>query len=444
MEPTTFRGTLARPEQVYMILPRIRWKHREPSQSRQQLPVNVVFRVRSTRAGAAISAAAPCRHPSQLAFSPAAPHRSPVGALGVGPAHRPDDPMSEVNSREYWNTRFETDWTTRSGCEQSRFFASVILRLLPSWLVRVLRDGASVCDFGCAMGDGTAVLAGALAGARFTGVDFSATAIERARRGHPGLDFACRDLLQEPAGEGFDVLLSSNVLEHFQSPRQVLATLAGHSRRLMVHLVPFREPLAARDPEHLAAFDWDDLVLEPLPGWRLVHAAVIDAARLAGSLWAGEQVLLVHARDEEAARLGLSLAEVRFDSLAAAEASAEVARKLAEAAQRELKTAIDAMTATHRAEIEAKISTLFTQLEALTAACRAQADASVTIHSLTGQLDDRRAEVARLANELEAARRQAAALQDQLNAARTDLTAILASRIWRWTSPLRRAANRRR
>lgn len=46
MDPSTWKGTLAKPEELYMILPKIRWKYKALAQSRQQMPVNVVIRVK--------------------------------------------------------------------------------------------------------------------------------------------------------------------------------------------------------------------------------------------------------------------------------------------------------------------------------------------------------------------------------------------------------------
>lgn len=46
MERSAFRGTLAKANQVYTILPKVLWKYKALAQSRQQMPVNVVFRVK--------------------------------------------------------------------------------------------------------------------------------------------------------------------------------------------------------------------------------------------------------------------------------------------------------------------------------------------------------------------------------------------------------------
>ena len=59
--------------------------------------------------------------------------------------------MSEmdINSHEYWNGRFERDWESNLGREQSRFFAKVALDNLPVWLTAAVKNGNwSVCDWG--------------------------------------------------------------------------------------------------------------------------------------------------------------------------------------------------------------------------------------------------------------------------------------------------------
>ena len=45
-----------------------------------------------------------------------------------------DNIRFSINSREYWDDRFEGDWEDMQGKEQTAFFAEVALRLMPSWL----------------------------------------------------------------------------------------------------------------------------------------------------------------------------------------------------------------------------------------------------------------------------------------------------------------------
>ena len=54
-----------------------------------------------------------------------------------------------INSAEYWNGRFEENWETMLGAEQTVFFAEIALKLLPSWLkMDITSEKLSICDFG--------------------------------------------------------------------------------------------------------------------------------------------------------------------------------------------------------------------------------------------------------------------------------------------------------
>ncbi|WP_422649174.1 hypothetical protein OJJOAM_001145 [Cupriavidus sp. H18C1] len=87
----------------------------------------------------------------------------------------------EINDKQYWDLRFETDWDESQGRQQSRYFARVALDHLPSWLVQLARaQRMTICDWGCAEGDGTDVLAGYFGAGSVTGVDFSDAAIRKA------------------------------------------------------------------------------------------------------------------------------------------------------------------------------------------------------------------------------------------------------------------------
>ena len=60
-----------------------------------------------------------------------------------------------VNSPEYWDERFLVDWERRGGPDQTVFFAELAIRLLPDWLRReIVQERLTVCDWGCAMGQG--------------------------------------------------------------------------------------------------------------------------------------------------------------------------------------------------------------------------------------------------------------------------------------------------
>ncbi|MCX5744579.1 MAG: glycosyltransferase [Proteobacteria bacterium] len=200
------------------------------------------------------------------------------------------------NSKDYWEFRFTNDWETQHGPAQTRFFVQLALNSFPAWLTSYLETTqASFCDWGCAQGDGTALLAERFPGHAVCGVDFSAAAIETARVRHPGVHFDTVNLLEQPAVEPFAVLFSSNTLEHFARPFEVLNTLAASAHRVIILLIPFEE--FERFHEHEATFEPGNIPLFLDNGFSLVHRASFDTRRPPTS-WDGKQILLVYARPD--------------------------------------------------------------------------------------------------------------------------------------------------
>ena len=90
--------------------------------------------------------------------------------------------------------------------------------------VRALDGIQSICDLGC----GNGFIAGRLAslGYNVTGVDVSKSGLQIARQTHPSLEFvegAIDANLAERLGHGgFDLILSSDVIEHLYRPADLL------------------------------------------------------------------------------------------------------------------------------------------------------------------------------------------------------------------------------
>lgn len=228
----------------------------------------------------------------------------------------------EINSESYWNRRFTVDWDENKGREQTRFFAGLAVSNFPDWFVReIRRDSLSICDWGCAEGDGVDVLQSHL-GVTVTGIDFSPSAIEKARSYYPGRAFVCADYLSDQNLPRFDVFFSSNTLEHFDLPWQVFERISKHARKFVILLVPFRE--YQRHYEHFFTFDYDNVPMV-LAEFYLVHARVIDSASAVPSYWPGEQVLLMFARNEHLETLRLMMGDVRLDNAEHVEAVSNVA-----------------------------------------------------------------------------------------------------------------------
>lgn len=232
---------------------------------------------------------------------------------------------TDVNSREYWDARFHTDWDVLGGQEQSRFFARLALDAMPAWFHERLRAARlTFCDWGCAEGAGTQVLAEAL-GAPTTGIDFSSEAIAIARQRHPGIEFLAADVLASPIDDRFDIVFSSNTLEHFHAPWDAFHAIAKLARRYVVLLLPYRE--LDRHAEHFVSFTPSDLPAAR-EGLVLVHAAVVDAAALPDSAWPGEQVLCIYASPEEVEDTSIALVDLNLDTPAIEGIQADLAMRI--------------------------------------------------------------------------------------------------------------------
>ena len=95
--------------------------------------------------------------------------------------------------------------------------------ILPKLLSLIPPDARRVVDLGC----GSGFLAGQLAarGLQVIGVERSEDGIAHARAGHPGIRFEQASVdtdLSRVLGGGFDVVISTEVIEHLTFPRNLL------------------------------------------------------------------------------------------------------------------------------------------------------------------------------------------------------------------------------
>ncbi len=232
----------------------------------------------------------------------------------------------KVNSQEYWDHRFETNWDERLGREQSRFFSHVALEFIPMWLSSEIRNrNFSICDWGCAEGDGTDVLTEVFDPENITGIDFSSQAIARASETYPQLTFLAEDWVgnSEP-DDGYDVVFTSNTLEHFHEPHAVMRRLFNVARKCVIILIPYRE--FERHEEHHFTFTSSNLYFRPTPDFTLVHSQVVNTANRSPTYWSGMQILLVYARDSFLGELNVTLGELEIADERAVEKDERIAR----------------------------------------------------------------------------------------------------------------------
>ncbi|MDB5894740.1 MAG: glycosyltransferase [Rhodoferax sp.] len=285
---------------------------------------------------------------------------------------------ASINDQEYWDQRFQQNWEAMSGPRQSRFFAALAAENLPQWLLDLARRGSfTLADWGCAQGDGTELLASCLQGVKVTGIDFSVVAVEQAQARYPALQFLAADWLAADGagGETYDLVFSSNTLEHFHQPLEVLDRIATRATKAVLLALPYRE--LDRHEEHFFSFLPQNLPAVLGNGFRLMWARVVDCRRLPETSWPGEQVFLVYANpDWLDSSFRLTMQDCGVES-----------ENGAEATSRELLRSKEEITALHNLLQARTLELGSARMELEQRKAEAQAHASA-VHALTDKLNN--------------------------------------------------------
>jgi SAM-dependent methyltransferase len=136
-----------------------------------------------------------------------------------------------------WDAYFAPggDWERNGGRKQTRVFARCFCKA-----VRFDASAAfSLLDLGCALGEAIRVLHRRYPAARLTGMDISRVAIDRCRSELGHLAAFRVGGMTDIEGH-YDVIHTSNVLEHFVDHRGPARALLAHCDRLCI-MVPFEE-----------------------------------------------------------------------------------------------------------------------------------------------------------------------------------------------------------
>ena len=196
----------------------------------------------------------------------------------------------QINSPLWWEQYFESEWEAHGGRAQTRAFTQALIAgLAPEESCWLAQEGRSLCDWGCAMGDGVDALASHFPKARVCGLDSAHTALQAARGFYPALRFGSDWDALAPEGGRFDALLCSNCLEHFADPASVVADHLQRVNDVYVVLVPYREHPLSETHKRC----WDEQTLPEAIGdfvrlyWKVMP---VEPAVWPG----GEQLLLVY------------------------------------------------------------------------------------------------------------------------------------------------------
>ncbi|EJU23459.1 methyltransferase domain protein [Peptoanaerobacter stomatis] len=196
-----------------------------------------------------------------------------------------------INSKEYWEDRFDSnDWEEHEGASQTYFFYKVLIEHLPKWLIDEIQLlEYTIADLGCAEGEGTFLLKNNFINSDITGIDFSENAILKARQKFPSCIFENKDIMN--IDKNFDVVFSSNVIEHFVNPNKIISKIISYSNNYCIIMLPFREKELC--DEHFNVFNYSSFNME-VNNYRLVYYKVIDTSKLKDSKWIGEQIILIY------------------------------------------------------------------------------------------------------------------------------------------------------
>ena len=199
-----------------------------------------------------------------------------------------------INSKEYWNNRFNTDWLDYSGDKQTVFFANILCQMLPHNLVMEIRENEySVCDMGCAMGEGEPIYCRKLS-VDVDGMDFSESAIKKALQTYPEYNFWVGDLKNLDKDYRYDVVICSNVLEHFVNPWKIVKNLTNIANKYLILMFPYKEKLNI--DEHMYYFS-ENVIPMKIGSFSLVYEDTVDGSDFQNSLYPDQQILLIYKKD---------------------------------------------------------------------------------------------------------------------------------------------------
>jgi teichuronic acid biosynthesis glycosyltransferase TuaH len=211
--------------------------------------------------------------------------------------------QQELNSKKYWDNKFRGEWKTHQGDQQTKYFAQLVLRMLPKWLKeKIAEEKYDICDLGCANGVALESYQEAFPDSALYGIDFSLNAIKQAKLDHPDYTFYEDNILSPTTEKKFSVIIVSNVMEHFDYSEHVFDKLLHYADKYIIALIPYMEDktLGFYYPinEHQTVFHSDNIPLN-LNNYSLVYAATTDCREENQDYYLGRQSLLVYTCDPQ-------------------------------------------------------------------------------------------------------------------------------------------------
>lgn len=147
-----------------------------------------------------------------------------------------------MDATEYWNGRYSQSSGVEHHARQNEQIARDLSATIKGneFLTKTLSERLLV-EVGCGTGDLCNVLTDVHYNA-VLGTDLSGFAIEVAKIRFPHLLFAQHNILRDPPCGSFEVVISSNVIEHFKKPSIVIDKMFRLAPTVVV-VAPYAQPL---------------------------------------------------------------------------------------------------------------------------------------------------------------------------------------------------------
>lgn len=221
---------------------------------------------------------------------------------------------NDTNSKVYWDKRFEEDWEEKNGGEQTRAFYALLLKELPAFVAQFIETKTeTINDLGCAFGDGTQLIQAKFPKQLVEGTDFSSAAIANAKQKYTNLKFDVQDINHLP--KAYDVMIASNVLEHFTNPLSILKKIIKSTKKLIIIMLPFQEEVKHLISEHTQSFDFKDFPITISDSLLIYSKEIVMAGIPEEQHWHGKQILLVYAKKNIYPQEEISLENYHYSNI---------------------------------------------------------------------------------------------------------------------------------
>lgn len=142
--------------------------------------------------------------------------------------------MININTKQYWESRFKSGSWNKSGQRQTREYANANVKHMEL----PFNFAGTLLDFGCAQGDAIPIYKEAFPNAKISGIDISDSAIETCQQRFGDIaGFISGDFTNISKK---DVIIASHIMEHLSDDKNIVRDLLSKCKNLYV-FVPYKE-----------------------------------------------------------------------------------------------------------------------------------------------------------------------------------------------------------